>query len=328
MRHAARLLLLVLWCVGMLACGGSRTRPVAPNDPRFRSFIFERYVSSADRPAPLREPEEAPRSQEQTAVTARGASHPNWLALVVGIEGYAGIARPEGARRDAEQFAELAETALGVPHERVHVLLDDQATRNRIEQAVSWLKDNASRHSTIIFYFAGHGAADRGVTSSNPEPFIMPYDADPLDVVTTAIAVPQLIERLRASPAQQVVAFLDACYSGTGGRSVASKNRAIVRERVLGAEKTAVFSASQIDQVAGPNAGGKGLFTSTIIEGINSLNADLDGDRNLTLQELSDWVAPRVERDAHRAHRDQKPYLSMGADVRAKDVLLMEGLAR
>jgi uncharacterized caspase-like protein len=326
-QHSALLAL----CFVVFGCAGSRPVPVAPNDPRFRSFIFEPFGSVASsRPQQQQTDAHAERAQpsaEEPARPTKGASHPNWIALIVGIEGYSQVAKPAGARRDAEQFSEFVQTAFGVPRDRIRVLLDDQATRNRIEQGIGWLMDNASRHGTIIFYFSGHGGADRGTSRPEPAPFLMPYDADALDIVTTAIAVPDLVARLQSSASHQVVAFLDACYSGTGGRSVASKNRSIVRERSLGAERTAVFSAAHIDQVAGPNArGDRGLFTSTVITGLSGLAADIDGDRNVTLQELADWVSPRVERDARRTRRNQTPYLSTGADVRPKDVVLVEGL--
>lgn len=55
-----------------------------------------------------------------------------------------------------------------------------------------------------------------------------------------------------------------------------------------------------------------GLFTDYVIQGLGTGAADLDGDGQISLQELSDYVRPRVSREARKDNRDQKPSLVVG----------------
>jgi hypothetical protein len=92
----------------------------------------------------------------------------------------------------------------------------------------------------------------------------------------------------------------------------------------------ALFTASQGDEISGPaqdeNAG---LFTKFVAEGLGTGQADADGDGQITLQELSDWVSPRVAREAKGSQRDQHPKLIVGNGIGAASNFVVEyGLAK
>jgi hypothetical protein len=59
----------------------------------------------------------------------------------------------------------------------------------------------------------------------------------------------------------------------------------------------------------------EGLFTRTLVEGLGTGKADADGDGQISLQELSEWVKPRVNREAMKDHRTQTPSLTIGGAV-------------
>ena len=78
--------------------------------------------------------------------------------------------------------------------------------------------------------------------------------------------------------------------------------------------KLALFAASQGDEISGPAPGeNQGLFTKVLTEALGTGAADADGDGQISLQELSDWVKPRVAREARRDSRDQNPVLTVGS---------------
>jgi hypothetical protein len=56
----------------------------------------------------------------------------------------------------------------------------------------------------------------------------------------------------------------------------------------------------------------EGAFTKFLVEGFGAGRADADGDGQLTLRELADWVTPRVTREAKSQQRDQTPKLTVG----------------
>ena len=61
--------------------------------------------------------------------------------------------------------------------------------------------------------------------------------------------------------------------------------------------------------------------------GLGTGQADADGDGQITMQELSDWVGPRVARDAKKDGREQHPALTVGSGIgSAKNLAVEYGL--
>lgn len=240
-----------------------------------------------------------------------GAPQPAAFALVIGIERYRDVPPTPGARRDAERFAALARTTLGVPERNVRLLLDDRATRSDVEKELAFLASNVPAGGRIYLFFAGHGAPD----PSTGTPFLVPYDGDPAYLDRTALPVQAITEALAKTRARDVIGFVDACFSGSGGRSILPKGaRPLVPVMESGLPgKVALLSAAGGKELTGATTtGDSGLFSSHLLEALGHGRADLDGDGQLSLQELTDWLGPRVERDARRENRDQHPQLRVG----------------
>jgi uncharacterized caspase-like protein len=322
------------------SCRGS-SAPAFPNDPRFQRYLWPSPEGSggalATFPASPSAPPPLPRNERlQVVITEKplhGAPHPNSVALVIGVESYGdGLTHPVGARRDAESFAELAEHSFGVPADQVHVLLDEQATRSRIERQIAWAADNVQPPGTLFFFFAGHGSVDHSEARQGPAQFLLPHDVTPSDVHGSGLELGEILARLKISKAAHVVAFLDACYAAGGGRSVPTRTRGFVREHDA-PDRTLVFSASTASQVAGPTArGDAGAFTHALTEALSrggsSALADLDGDGNVSMIELRDWVTPRVARESAAQSREQTPTLTLPMNRKDMTMILAEGLNR
>ncbi len=236
-----------------------------------------------------------------------GTPQPNAFALVIGIEHYRDLPSPTGAHADAQRFAQLAQTTLGIPARNVRLALDDHASKSDIQMHLAWLASNVPPSGRIYFYFSGHGAPD----ASQGTPYIVPYDGNRDAVAQTAIPLADVVSALEKTPARDVLAVLDSCFSGEGNRSViATGVRPLVRVRDVrpAAAKVALYSGASGAQVSGPaptNDGG--LFTKFVLEGLGTGQADSDGDGQITLQELASWVDPRVSREAKRQGREQDP---------------------
>jgi len=96
------------------------------------------------------------------------------------------------------------------------------------------------------------------------------------------------------------------------------------------APRLALMTASSGAEISGPVPGGAGgLFTRYLNEGLGKGQADINGDGQISLQELSEWVRPRVARDAKRDNRDQTPSVQVGSGLQggASSFIVAQGIA-
>jgi uncharacterized caspase-like protein len=137
-------------------------------------------------------------------------------ALVIGISRYVHAPALRTTQDAQDIAAALADPACcGYPPAAVHVLLDGDATRAAILDALDALAHATHESSTVFFYYSGHGAHAAGASNaSNASYYLVPVDAaitsrDELD--HTAISNAELTARLRAIPAGRLTVVLDCC---------------------------------------------------------------------------------------------------------------------
>lgn len=257
-----------------------------------------------------------------------GATQANAFAFVVGIETYRDVPAAVGAAHDAKAFSSVATRSLGIPEQNVIVALNDRASKSDIEKHLNWLRANVRKNDRIFFFFSGHGAPEPSTGTS----YLLPYDGDPSALEQTALPLRTILERLNQTSAREVLAIVDSCFSGAGGRSVLPAGaRPLVRvnqEKPTG--KLALFTAASGSQISGPAHGeASGLFSRYVVSALATGQADMDGDGSITLSELAAWVTPRVEREARRDSREQTPTLQLGSTLKdASDFVVTTPLQR
>jgi hypothetical protein len=140
----------------------------------------------------------------------------NAHALVVGIADYANI-RKLPKVRDAEDLA----TAIGDPElcgydpKNVTVLLDGEATREKIRAGLETLKARCNADSTVFLYFSGHGGQIR--EGANRGQYLLPVDVTyPGDdeLARSAISGAKFTAALNAIKAKRLTVVLDCCHAG------------------------------------------------------------------------------------------------------------------
>ena len=191
---------------------------------------------------------------------------------------------------------------------------------------MAWVTGNVPNGGRIYFYFSGHGAPDPVKGTS----YLVPVDGDPQYLPNTSLTLDYVVQQLRSSKAKEVILFTDACFSGSGGRSVLAPGaRPIVRVKsVTTPGNVVLFSASGGNEISGPTSDGKaGLFSTYLLQGLGNGRADLNGDGQISLKELIDYVGPRVSREAAKANRVQHPALKSGDKVSSgAQIMLVWGL--
>ncbi len=246
----------------------------------------------------------------------------NAWAVVVGIESYReNIPQADAAEADARAFAELARTTLNVPEQNLKVLLGERASRADISAAIyEWLPRNAVEPGGRIYvFFSGHGAPD----VESGDAYLLPYDANPTYIKSGGVPIDRVQKTLSGLEGQEVFVFLDACFSGSGERSVLPEGtRPIVPVKdIQAATNVVTLSAAGPDETTGAHeTGTHGLFTYHLLAGMAGA-ADLNSDANVSIEELFAHVEKSVSVEARRQNRDQKPTLASGSGDGTKPLI-------
>ncbi len=243
------------------------------------------------------------------------AARPRDYALVASIESYAKLPEASYAERDGQAVRRHL-LALGYPDKNIIHLNGAQATFSGLRSYLDeWLPRNISPDSTVFFYYSGHGAPE----PATGEPYLVPWDADPMFLESSAISLKRLYASLQKLRAREVIVALDACFSGAGGRSVLPKGArplvAKIDEGVVPDAVLTVFAAASGKQITGSlDEAGHGAFTYHFLKGLGGGAKDRQG--RLTVQGLFDYVKPRVQEEGRRQNREQTPALLGTAEGR------------
>jgi serine/threonine protein kinase len=227
------------------------------------------------------------------------------------------------AARDAEAMAGVLSDpeVCGFPVHKVKLLTDQSASRDAVAHHLSkWLPEQARGAEIAVIYFAGHGMIHR--IGQRDEGFLLPYDADPDDVVTRGILMTDLARWIDAIDAGTIIVCLDCCHAAKliprGVSSAESLGRDMrIRPAILQAltgRGRYLIASCDDDQVSlEAETWGHGLFTYHLLDGLQGAG-DRDGDGRIGVAELFEHVAEAVERDARAMGTIQKPWsCSIGA---------------
>src|SRR5262245_12578369 len=224
-------------------------------------------------------------------------------AVVIGINRYTKAPRLNYAVNDAKSIV-AAVQQLGFASDKILLLLDEEATKQRIEQLLYGTLRRTTAEDRVLVFFAGHG-----LTSSLPrggdEGFLLPVDGDPEDLPLTAIAMEDLRKIARRIPAKHVLFAVDACYSGfTITRDVSpTKVDAVYLESVTKEPAVQIITAGRKGEQVSEEEG-HGLFTRRMLHGLTG-PADTDQNGIVTAQELATWLESRVVRDSQDRQHPQ-----------------------
>jgi len=254
-------------------------------------------------------------SRPQVAGPAPGAALPlsplqtRW-AVVIGIGKYESQDIP-GLRYTVADAESIYQTLIGrAGFQKDHVLLlTDKTERKPTLRNIRWalgtfLSRSAQRDDTVLIFFAGHGAPEidpRGLERDGLAKYLIPADADPDDLYSSALPMDELQTIFGRIEAERVVAFLDACYSGAaGGRTFQSKKTRsgqvddLFLDRLTRSKGRAIITASRPSEVSIElSALGHGLFSYYLVEGLNGAG-DLNHDGIVTIQELYEYLEQQV----------------------------------
>jgi len=222
--------------------------------------------------------------------------------LVIGINKYKNPKYELNyALADALAFKEIIEKGSQSIFNNTEVvyLSDANADKESIQNAFNTIKSKAEANDVFIFYYAGHGVMSEEQKS---EFFIVPYDVTQLygnnDMLRSkGISAKELQTFSKELYAQKQLFIFDACQSGGMVELLAS--RGVAEERAIAqlARSTGTFwlTASNSEQYATEfEELGHGLFTYTILEGLEGGADGSSKDKKITVKEISAYINDMV----------------------------------
>ncbi len=247
-------------------------------------------------------------------------------ALLIGIDRYtSGIPALRTPVADATRVAQ----ALTVDHGfGCQLITDDDATLEKLCQALSALASSVHEDDRVLFYFAGHGVALDN--SDGPTGYLLPQDAtrDNTDLYMPMVELDRLLSAL---PCRHMLVILDCCFAGAfrwaGGRDLIIAPQNLHRERyawfVRDAAWQAIASSAHdqraLDVVAGETLGERGEherhspFAKALLDGLAGA-ADLPGssgtgDGVITATELFLYIEEQLMNSSGTHRLRQSPIL-------------------
>lgn len=230
---------------------------------------------------------------------APGALYRESWAVVIGINAYQKWPKLSYAVNDAEGVKELLVRKYRFKPENVTLLLDGEATRERILSVLGdALADPAKvqREDRVFVFFAGHGITRR-LPNGKSLGYIVPVDADTSNYQSTAISMTNFQDISEAMPAKHAFFVMDACYSGLaltrGGPPAGGDVRKYLQEVTRRSVRQVLTAGGADEQVADQGPNGHSIFTWTLLQGMEG-QADLNSDGYVTASELAAYVGPTV----------------------------------
>ncbi len=238
------------------------------------------------------------------------------LITVVGIDNYTHHLSLANAVSDARTILKLFqrcgfEELAGAP-----ALFDEQATLDALTSLVrDQLPGELQPDDSLVIFYAGHGTTvsskvpdpeDAGKTVTRRTGYLIPVDARE-QKSSDWLRLESFLDDISNLPARHVLVILDACKSGFAlsekfkFRGEGQQEGTIAE--LAGRVSRRVMTSAMHDQKAMDGGGsGNSLFTDTLVDAVENLRADHNGDGFITTTDLFSYVRQQVGDTADRVH--------------------------
>jgi tetratricopeptide (TPR) repeat protein len=254
----------------------------------------------------------------------------NYYGLLVGVGEYENISKLYKTNKDASDLYKSL-IAAGYPEGNLRLLLDKDATVNKISMGLDWLARVAhDEQDTVIIFFSGHGVRFEGGLWSGE--FLCPVEANinQRDPRSTLIASEDFSRALRSIRSGRMAVLLDACHAGGVGevkdalidaRAGLSENTysklAMSKGRVIIASSKTDEPSFELKEME------NGLFTHHLLEGLQGKAALSNGVISIT--SLFSHVYHRVSQT-----KSQHPFMKFDGEdfaiARLSDSVMSDSL--
>ena len=220
----------------------------------------------------------------------------NRSALIVASDSYTdpGLQRLRAPASDAQALAGVLRDP-DIGGFEVRTLLNEPA--HEVTLAVEEFFADRRPDDLLLLHFSCHGVKDEG-----GELYFAAANTRMRRLAATAVPAEFVNRRMGRSRSRRIVLLLDCCYAGAFERGMTARAGAGMDiEEQFGGRGRAVITASSAmeyafegDELADAGEQAPSVFTSALVEGLETGDADRDQDGLVALDELYDYVYDRV----------------------------------
>ncbi len=244
-------------------------------------WVADEYVGE-------KEQKEEPEEDINLSALRQAQSMKVW-AVIIGVASYNHMPTLRYTDDDAYRIYAFLKSPEGgaLPDEQIRLLIDEDATKENILRAMQDVFMRAGSNDLVLLYYSGHGL--RGA--------FLPIDFDGFNNRLEHEEVNKLLDE---SPAKYKLVLADACHSGSllAMKSGEMENVLAKYYKSLARAQpgTALIMSSKSEETSLESSGlRQGVFSHFLIRGLKG-EADENGDRLITIQELYDFINENVRK--------------------------------
>ena len=252
-------------------------------------------------------------SDVDTDIPVFAKKNPNAFAVVIGNAQYDNTSNVDYAVHDARAMKEYLVNTMGFSEE--NVFLEENATqtdfgkwfgneKSHKGRLYNLAYENVESNTDLFVYYAGHGAPDPNTKSG----YFLPADCDPNFIDVTAYPAELLFGNINKIGARSTTIVMDACFSGSG--VITGLSAVAIKPKDFGDIENGIVitSSSGTQPSAWYEEKNHGLFTYYFLKALKDSGTDVDGNGEVTIDEIYTYVENMVPRKARGLRNlDQNP---------------------
>lgn len=226
-----------------------------------------------------------------------------YYALIVGVEKFAGLTLPEEYWIDetATAMYNLLVNSSNWKEENIKMLLNENATKNNIHDAiVNWLDEKEDENDIILIFYTDHGWKTKLSQKRYGHAFVYTYNVTEENRIEDKITDKEFDKWVDQLESKHIVIILETCYSG---RMLALRQHG--RVLLTAGGKYFFCGVDDSDSLK------SGIFAYYIMQGLRGV-ADLNNDGWVTAEEAFRYARlPTI----HTSIWEQFPFIQKYGDT-------------
>ncbi|MCH2233290.1 MAG: caspase family protein [Crocinitomicaceae bacterium] len=260
--------------------------------------------------------------RESATITLNGSYKPAMHILAIGANKFRESKYDLNyARKDAEDLTNLFEGNKNYDQVYTHLIASEEVTKENVFNTIKEFS-TVGEDDVILVFYAGHGVLDE-----NLDYFLSTSDMDFMDPSSKGISFDLFEEELSKLPCRNKMLMIDACHSGEldkdevvitdkektdddvgliefraagsevdliGGRSVFELSKNLFADLRSNSGVVTISSAGAAEYALEGTEWKNGAFTYCLLEGIRNMEADLNRDKRIDINELQTYIFEKV----------------------------------